>query len=341
MGLSQDKKDARGYFATLGTVVRALSIADIPNHKTDVNMNPRPLGFPFAEENYEYPEADWDKREEITERIRNLTLGLCYFLQNDPDVPDEHRRLAGRYHLAKDEFQDNDNFPWQLYVREARRIVGLYTLSENDVIAGPDLGRSQIHADSIAAGEFPIDSFPVRKRQPGDNVALEGYILMLDKLTRPYQIPYRIIVPETVDALLVPVAASTTHVAFSTIRMEPTWMAMGQAAGVAAHLSITEGKQPREVNVTKMQRILIAQGQVLTCFKDIDRSDQAYAALQFFGTRGFFRNYYARWKEPLDATMAQEWLQLAGAEGYSGPTTNLTRGEFCRALFNWLKERDE
>src|SRR5205085_1950222 len=103
-----------GYYApTFGTVVRALSIADLPNRKLDVNMNPRPLGFPFAAENYDYPEADWTRREEITRRIRNLTLGLLYFLQHDADVPPEHRELARKFQLARDEFVDSDHFPWQ------------------------------------------------------------------------------------------------------------------------------------------------------------------------------------------------------------------------------------
>lgn len=324
-------KEGVGYFApTFNTVVRALSIAEIPNRKTDVNMNPRPLGFPFAEENEGYAEADWETRERITARIRNLTLGLLYFLQNDAAIPAEHRKLANQYHLAKDEFQDNGNFPWQLYVREARRIVGEYTLSENDVIVGPELGRTRVHADSIAAGEFPIDSFPVRKRQPGHNTALEGYILMLDKFTQPYQIPYRVMVPREVEELLVPVAASATHVAFSTIRLEPTWMALGQAAGVAAHLSIASNVAPRGVDIDKLQRILVGQGQVITYFKDIDHKDPAYAALQYFGAKGFFTDYYARSRDALEPAVAAEWSKKLKRPL---PQSAVTRGEFCRRAY--------
>jgi len=357
-------KSGNGIASATGTLVRALSIAEIPNQKYDVNMNPRPLGFPFPEENRGYPEADWPTRERISQQIRNLTLGLLYFLQNDVEVPVEHRQLAQRYHLPKDEFADNEHFPWQLYVREARRIVGLYTLSEQDVVVGPELGRTRVHADSIAAGEFPIDSFPVRKRQAGHDKALEGYLLMEAELTKPYQIPYRILVPVDVDGLLVPVAASTTHVAFSTIRLEPTWMALGQASGVAAHLAIRGEHDVRKVDVERVQRILLEQKQIVTYFKDIDPTDAAHAAVQYFGTLGFFPRYEAEAGKPLDRQTAVIWLkklarkpagmdrvdwkldkplnrgdlaQLFDQQPPEHAERAVTRGEFCLTLYQWLE----
>lgn len=255
-------KPGRGYNPKhFDTLVRALSVADIPNEKCDVNINPRPLGFPFPEENQGYIEGDESARQRIRERHRSLILGLLWFLQNDPEVPEAHRQLAREMHLPKDEFTDNAGFPWQLYVREGRRLVGEYTLTEHDIT-----GKGQEpkhHRDSIAVGEFPIDSFPCRKRQPSDTLVLEGYLGMLDYITRPYEIPYRIMIPEKVDGLIVPVAASTTHVAFSSIRMEPTWMALGQAAGVAAHLAIQHNTSPRKVPVAEMQDLLVRQGQVI------------------------------------------------------------------------------
>lgn len=335
MGPPRVMKEGLGYFGpTFNTVVRALSIAEIPNNKTDVNMNPRPLGFPFAEINYAYPEASWEEREKITAQIRNLTLGLLYFLQNDTDVPAAHRELARKYNLAKDEFGDNGNFPWQLYVREARRIVGEYTLSEHDLILGPKLGRTKMHRDSIAAGEFPIDSFPVRRREKGHDVALEGYILMLDQFTHPYQIPYRVMVPKGVDGLLVPVAASTTHVAFSTIRLEPTWMALGQAAGTAAHLALTANREVRSVDVNAVQRQLVKQGQVITFFRDIDSKDPHYEALQFWGTRGFFPDYFARAGEAVSAEDAAHWVAVFAEEQgcTAGRVGDASRSAIAQAL---------
>jgi len=255
-------KPGRGYNpAHFDTLVRALSVTDIPNRKTDVNINPRPLAFPFCEENRGYIEGDDAARLRICERHRSLTLGLLWFLQNDPEVPGAHRKLANELHLPKDEFTDSGHFPFQLYVREGRRLAGEYTLTEHDIT-----GKGQEpkhHADSIAIGEFPIDSFPARKRQPLDTLVLEGYLGMLDYITRPYEIPYRIMLPKKVDGLIVPVAASTTHVAFSSIRMEPTWMALGQAAGAAAHLAIQNHVEPRQVPVAELQSALEKQGQVL------------------------------------------------------------------------------
>ncbi|MGV3663810.1 MAG: FAD-dependent oxidoreductase [Prosthecobacter sp.] len=255
-------KPGRGYNpAHFDTLVRALSVTDIPNGKTDVNINPRPLGFPFCEENKGYIEGDDATRQRICARHRSLVLGLLWFLQNDAKVPEAHRKLANELHLPKDEFTDNGGFPWQLYVREGRRLVGEHTLTEHDITGK---GQEPIHhADSIAVGEFPIDSFPARKRQPTDTIVLEGYLGMLDYITRPYEIPYRVMIPKKIDGLIVPVAASTTHVAFSSIRMEPTWMALGQAAGVAAHLAIEEKVEPRKVPMEKLQSLLKQQGQVL------------------------------------------------------------------------------
>jgi hypothetical protein len=166
-------------------------------------------------------------------------------------------------HFPKDEFTDDEgHFPFQLYVREGRRLVGEITLTEHHIT-----GKGEAithHPDTIAIGAFPIDSFPCRKRQNGDTIVLEGYLGMLDHITRPYEIPYRVMIPKKIDGIIVPVAASTTHVAFSSIRMEPTWMALGQAAGTAAYLAIQEKVQPRDVPIERLQATLRKDGQVLS-----------------------------------------------------------------------------
>ena len=261
-------KPGRGYEpAHFNTLFRALSVTPLPNQKTDVNINPRPLGFLFPEENRDYVTGDATTREEICDRIRNLTLGLLWFLQHDEQIPADQRELAQQYHLPKDEFADNDHFPYQLYIREARRLIAEFTLTERLITHQPEQGinarETEPFPDTIAIGEFPIDSFPCRKRQPGDTIVLEGYLGMLDHITRPYEIPYRIMIPQTIDGLIVPVAASTTHVAFSSIRMEPTWMALGQAAGVAAHLALQHQCPLRNIPIHELQTQLAQDGQIL------------------------------------------------------------------------------
>ena len=249
-----------------GIVCLLCIVFTLPNGKFDVNINPRPLAFPFPEENKGYLEADWSQRETILRRHCNLALGLLYFTQNDPEVPQAHRELAREYHLPKGEFADNDHFHYQLYVREGRRLRGLYTLTEHDMATTSENGDTKSickFEDAIAVGEFPIDSFPTSKRQPNDSVFLEGYLGMLDNFTRPYQLPYRVMIPEVIDGIIVPVAVSTTHVAFSSVRMEPQWMVLGQAAGTAAHLAIKHNVSPRDVPIAELQAELTRSGQVI------------------------------------------------------------------------------
>jgi len=267
---SYDRKRYLGYFDDLkrgrhGTNLTtiAFTIRKLPNEKIDVNMKPTPLGFVFAEENAGYIEANWAGRERITGNIRDLSLGLLWFLQHDEEVPENARTTARLYHPCRDEFADNNHFPFQLYVREGRRLVGEYTLSERNITEQPGLISERHHPDAVAVGEFPIDSFPTRKRQPGDDRILEGYLGMLRSITRPYQIPYRIMIPQKIDGLIVPVPASTTHVAFSSVRLEPTWMALGQAAGAAAHLALSQQVELRRVPIPELQSLLRQQGAVL------------------------------------------------------------------------------
>lgn len=346
-------KEGHGYYkAHFDTMMRVFSFAEIPNRKFDVNTNPRPLGFPFPEENTNYVEADWKQREKVFQRHRELALGLLYFVQNDSEVAEEHRKMANQYHLAKDEFTDNTHFPWQLYVREARRLKGLYTLSENDVTLQGNATRTTVFNDSIIAGEFPIDSFPVSKEPSADKKVLQGYIGMLP--IAPYQIPYRILIPEKLNGLIVPVAASTTHVAYSTLRMEPLWMGIGQAAGTAAALAIRAKVEPREVAITSLQKKLLEGNQILSYFEDYDPNDKASAAAQFWGSKGFFADYKANLREPVSGAELTAWSRLVGetlgvkAEemNYEGATVSVadfikTNASFSKDL-SWLYDsRDQ
>ncbi|MCB0588394.1 MAG: FAD-dependent oxidoreductase, partial [Phaeodactylibacter sp.] len=343
LGGPKELREGHGYYpAHFNTMLRVFSFAEIPNRKYDVNINPRALGFPFPEENRDYVEADWEQRERVFQRHRELVLGLLYFVQNDPEVPAEHRKMANEYHLPLDEFTDNGHFPWQLYVREARRLKGKYILTENDLNRPNAESRSAVFPDSIIAGEFPIDSFPVTRESSSGKEVLEGYICLLEIL--PYQVPLRIMLPEKIGQLIVPVAASTSHVAYSTIRMEPQWMGMGQAAGTLAQLAVSLQRKAEEVPVSLLQQALLENGQVLTLFDDLDPGDKACRAAQFWGTRGFFPAYTAALRKPLQKEVLEHWLEIFLAEtGRSSGSRvweeeNLTHAGFGRLIRNLEEE---
>lgn len=293
-----------------------LNIEPIPNGKSDTNNMPKSMiSTDLPEENYDYPDADWKRRGEIAKRHKDYILGLVYFLQNDPEMPESLRLECREWGFAKDEYVKNGNFPRQMYIREARRIYGLYTFTSHDAMLAPGMLRTPVFFDGIACGGYAIDSHAVRKKEPGQDRAMEGFF-WLGGMTRPYQIPYRVMVPQDVDALLVPGAVSATHLGFGTLRMEPVWMAMGQAAGTAAYFSSTLFIEPREVPVNRVQSMLLEAGQVLTVFDDLRGpdgfvSEDAWKGMEFFGTRGFFGSYEARPGRILTRGEAAEYLMSA------------------------------
>lgn len=290
-----------------------LNIEKIPNGKSDTNNMPLSLiSTDLPEENYDYPDASYEEREKIIKRHKEYTLGLIYFLQNDNEMPENLRNECREWGFAKDEFTDNNNFPRQIYVREARRIWGLYTFSSHDAILAPGMLRTPIHFDSIACGGYPIDSHATRKKEPGQDFELEGFF-WLTGITRPYQIPYRVMIPQEIDGLIVPGAVSATHLGFGTLRMEPVWMALGQSAGTAAHIAKTLFVEPREVPVNRLQSLLLENNQVITAFNDIQGANDEVSrlqwhAIQYFGTRGFFDSYDAKPLEHLTRGLAARWM---------------------------------
>ena len=310
--------------------MEVVSLVKLPQQKFDANNTPGP--FPstdFIGANYDYPEADWQRREQIAREHRNYILGLLYFLQTDSRLPNEFRVAAQHWGLAADEFLDNENFPPQLYVREARRIIGEYIFTENDarpVFAGR---RAPVHEDSVAVAEYPIDSHATTPRDPNNPYLHEGFFY-LPQITVPSHVPYRVMVPtgqgtrdkgqgEAIDNLLVCGAVSATHIGFGTLRLEPVWMALGQAAGTAAHLALTFLPRPashaprpvsvRTVPIDQLQRLLLKHGQVIAFFHDLPPAGtEEFEAVQFFAVRGFFDTYELRANEPLDEGAARKIL---------------------------------
>ncbi|RRK02688.1 FAD-dependent oxidoreductase [Opitutaceae bacterium TAV3] len=293
------------------------------NHRTMPNRKISWNHGSFTGQNHEYPEADWSKRREILERHKRHELGLLWFLQNDPDVPEEVRARACELGLARDEFTDNGNFPWEIYVREARRLCGRAVFTELDASLAAGIQRTPPHSDSIGITDWMMDSHECRtERQPGS--AYDGAIL-LSELSRPAHIPFRCLLPPDLDNLLVPVCLSATHVGWGCIRLEPTWIHVSESAAWACVLAQRRQEMPAQIPVEELQRLLLSRGVMISFFNDFDmRHDAPWGeAVQFFAARGFFPTYNADADQPLDEASAVLWIQeLAGLlAGKSQPLT--------------------
>ncbi len=302
---------------------RITNIVWLPNGKTDANN--QHLAFistDLPEENYPWPTADWAWRDRFALRLRNYILGLFWFLQNDPEVPESFRENARRFGLAADEYTDNGHFPRQVYVREGRRIAGEYNFIAHDAVPVKPGGRPPVHADSITASHYAIDSHAVRKREPGRG-HLDGFV---SYSTAPYTVPYGVILPKRVENLWVPVAVSASHLGFGTLRMEPCWMAMGEAAGAAAALALSLGVAARSVPVAVLQRRLLARGVNLFYLRDVALSDPAFAAAELVGLRGGIPGWDANLDDPATDEDLTRWAALLDVPPLQ-PGRPLTRRE--------------
>jgi hypothetical protein len=228
----------------------------LPNRKTDTN-NHGPFSFDNIGMNYDYPEASYERRREILAEHRTYQQGLLWFLANDPRVPADVREEASRWGLPKDEFKDNGHWPHQIYVREARRMVGAFVMTENE------LTKKKPTPDSVGMGSYTIDSHNVRRYvTPEGNVQNEGDIGVP---ISPYSIAYGALVPKRgeIANLFAPVACSATHIAYGSIRMEPVFMILGQSAATAAVLAIDGNLAVQDVPYAALRARLLADGQVL------------------------------------------------------------------------------
>lgn len=229
----------------------------IPNRKTDTN-NHGPMSTDNIGMNYEYPEADYGRRREILEEHRRYQLGWFHFLANDPRVPAEVRTRMARWGLARDEFVDNGHWPHQIYVREARRMVGRQVMTEHELL------RRRPTPEPVGMGSYTIDSHNVQRY-----VTPEGFVQNEGDLgvptPGPYPVGYGALVPREgeVTNLLVPVCVSASHVAFGSIRMEPVFMILGQSAATAAVLAIEAELPVQRVPYDRLRARLLADGQVL------------------------------------------------------------------------------
>ncbi len=231
---------------------------DIPNRKTDTN-NHGPFSTDNIGMNYDYPEATYERRREIIKEHELYQKGLMYFLSHDTRVPDDVRNKMNEWGLAKDEFNDNGNWPRQIYVRESRRMIGEYVMTEHDVLSKREV------PEPVGMGSYTVDSHNVQRYvKPDGFVQNEGDIGV--GTPKPYSISYRSLVPKQEECknLLVPVCISSSHIAYGSIRMEPVFMILGQSAATAASLAIDEDISVQEVQYGKLKQQLEKDNQRLT-----------------------------------------------------------------------------
>ena len=229
----------------------------VPNRKTDSNNH-----GPFSTDNigmsYDYPEASYERRRDILREHERYQKGWLYFIANDPRVPKDVQERMREWGLPKDEFTDNGGWPHQIYVREARRMVGQFVMTENELMKrAPTPG-------SVGMGSYTIDSHNVQRYiTPEGSVQNEGDIGV--PLPGPYEIAYGALVPKRgqADNLLVPVCVSSSHIAFGSIRMEPVFMVLAHSAATAAAMAIDRGVAVQDVPYDALRARLLQDGQVL------------------------------------------------------------------------------
>jgi len=242
---------------------RPLAINDVmkadilQNGKTDTNNNGA-FSTDYIGGSYGYPQGSYATRARIRQAHVDYIQGFMYFLATDGRVPAALSAEMKEWGLCRDEFTDTDHWPYQLYVREARRMIGEYVMSQKDI------QTELTKPDSIGMGSYNSDSHNVQRRPTEDSAAVENEGDMQVAVT-PYEIPYRAMLPQRAQAtnLLVPVCFSATHVAYSTLRMEPQYMIFGHAAGVAAKMAIERQQAVQDIDTRALSAKLLSQRAVL------------------------------------------------------------------------------
>ncbi len=261
----------------------------LPNRKRSWNATN------FTGAGKQYPAADAATRRAIAAAHRDHALGLMWFLQNDPEMPADLKAKARDWGLARDEFADNGNIPHQLYVREARRLVGRAVFTEHDALLAPGSERAPVHADSAGITEFSLDSLACTTDRLRGGSLCDGQLFQME-VSRPGQVPFGVLLPSELDNLLVVTTVSATHVGWGTLRQTPTLMHLAESAAWAVVLAARGKITPAEVSVERLQRTLVERGVMITFFNDFDMATREpwVPAVQYFGTKGEFTSYDAR-----------------------------------------------
>jgi hypothetical protein len=223
----------------------------MPNRKTDINNNGA-FSTDMIGMNYNYPEADYFERKRITDEHANYVKGFLYFIGHDPRMPEHLRKEMLKWGYPKDEYTDNGNWSPQMYVREARRMVGAYVMTQ------ANCEGKEVVPDGIGMAAYTMDSHNTQRLVMNGMVKNEGDVQVGG--FGPYPIAYRCIIPRATECsnLLVPVCLSASHIAYGSIRMEPVFMVLGQSAATAAVMALNDKIPVQQVNVNKLQAQLVA-----------------------------------------------------------------------------------
>jgi hypothetical protein len=349
-----------------------IQVYPMPNGRFELNsdhVHPD-TGIPkesldLAEECWEWPTATPARRLEIYERYKSHNVGLIWLLQNDPEVPASMRKDSLQWGWHREEWPSGNHIPRQVYVRQGRRIDGEYILTERDADVDESIGRTRVQPASIGVIEWAFDPHGHHKYDPAHPGVREGYFY-LDHA--PFQAPYGILVPRTVDGLLVPVACSCSHVAYNALRLEPVFMALGEVCGIAAQLSVDRKVELRRVPVPQLQSLLVERRGVITFYDDLPFNDPLFAAFQYLGARGLNTGYKANksirltrkdgaeriarilkyegksWKTPADdldsplvLSDVSAWLRQAGYRSSAAGDAPIDLGQFASAVYSAMK----
>lgn len=317
-------------------IAKATNIVHLPNMKSDANNQHGVfVSTDLPEENWPWPTSSWEWRDKFAKRLREYTEGLFYFIQNDPELPAQFIQNTREWGLAKDEYTDNGNFPRQVYVREGRRFEGLYFFTAHDALPVSIGSRPPIHQQSITASHYALDSHAVRKREEV-RIHLDGF---LSYPTAVYTVPFGVMVPKSVDNLLLPVPVSGSHIGFSTLRMEPCWMAIGQAAGITASISIQDKVKVQNINIQKLQDYLIDQNATLIYYKDVNVSSEDFRMVQYMGLKGYLPDWEACLNEPIDKETFNAWMKLSGMN-LDYTSEKVTRKDILHKIYQFLRSNE-
>ena len=256
----------RNYEAAIGPHEKMYSYGDplvpwinskMPNRKTDTN-NQKGFSTDFIGQNYLYPEASYEEREKIAERHKKYQQGLMWTLANHPRIPAQVRAIVSQWGTCKDEYEREDGWPSQLYIREARRMISDYVMTQRNC------EKLELAEDAIGLAAYGMDSHHVQRY-----VDVNGYVKnegnVEAHVANPFPISYRSIVPKKSEVrnLLVPICLSASHIAFGSIRMEPVFMVLGQSAAIAAAMAIDNDWDLQHIPYAQLKLDLLKHKQIL------------------------------------------------------------------------------